>query len=368
MNAPSASPLIPRQARSRYQRGLLAWLQTAGDPAGLPEMRGALRLLETEGPAHFGPFWRTAEQFLRALSDGTLPADTESRRLCARIDLQIRAALAGATAPDTVLSEELDRHIHQGASRSAAVAELISLVGPSEAPDLDPEAVSAWKAAADAIIAAWDGRHGSNLAAFRPGTIQLCAAALALNLPDTLHLAEALASVGDRLDEPEAASQPQLRAAVAAALEILADTTDLGLPVFAQRVEHVARRLRDCCQPQHLPASPTLLRLFTAELREQTQYMRDELARLHPAPELLVEAALTLADHAGQLDQFPVLHLADALAQALERAAYGRGFDAPEVREALEATLAELETMADYLGAEQAPPQSPEILQLLAAL
>lgn len=368
MTPPSASLPNLRQARNRYQRGMLVWLQTAGDPAGLPEMRGALRLLESDGPAQFGPFWRNAELFLRALSDGTLSIDSESRRLCARIDLQIRAALGGAPAPDTLLQEELLHHTHQGASRSAAVAELISLVAPREAPELDPEAVSAWETAAEAVIAAWDERHGSDLTAFRPATIQLCGAALALNLPEALHLAEALAGIGDRLDNPDAASLPQLRAAVAAALEILADATDLGLPVFAQRVEHIARRLRDCCQAQQLPASPTLLRLFTTELREQTQVMRDELACLHPAPELLVEAALTLADHAGQLDQFPVLHLADALAQAIERAAYGQGFDAPEVREALEATLAELETMADYLGAEQAPPHSPEILQLLAAL
>ena len=44
----SVAPPSPtqRQARSRYQRGMLAWLQQPGDPAGLPEMRAAVRHLE----------------------------------------------------------------------------------------------------------------------------------------------------------------------------------------------------------------------------------------------------------------------------------------------------------------------------------
>lgn len=358
-------PLLQRQARSRYQRGMLAWLQTPGDPAGLPEMRAALRQLENVAQGEYVPFWRTAETFLRAISDGTLAVDAEARRLCARIDLQMRAALGG-TAPTPELGDELRQRILQGAAQLPPAPELVSLMTAPEAPPLDPQAVAAWSAAGNAAAGAWDGCSGADLAPFRRTLIDLCAAAMALELPEALHLAEALAGVGDRLDNPLAAEDPYLRAAVAAALELLADPRDLGLPVYAQRVEHVAQRLADCRRPTRPPVSPTLLRLFAAELREQAGLMREELACLHPDGTVLIEAGLALAEHAMHLELEPAQALAEALAATAERAQAEHGFDHPERREALEAALAELETMADFLAAAQPLPDAGEILDILA--
>ena len=74
---------------------MLTWLHAAGDPAGLPEMRGTLRDLAPylEGDEYAHPFWATAQTFLRAISDGALTVNGETRRLCARIDLQMRNVL-----------------------------------------------------------------------------------------------------------------------------------------------------------------------------------------------------------------------------------------------------------------------------------
>ena len=354
--------------RNRYQRGLLAWLQAPGDPAGLPEMRAALRQLEQQAEGDYASFWRTAETFLRAISDGALAVGTESRRLCARIDLQMRAALSGAPAPEDGLGDELRRSILQGAAKMAPAPELISLTTKPEAPPLDPEAVAEWGTAGQAVIDAWADRASIGLAPFRQCLIRLCAAALALNLPEALHLAESLAGVGDRLDDPTAADDPHLRAAVSATLELLPDTTDLGLPVFAQRVEHVATRLTACREALRSPLSPTLLRLFAGELGEQAEVMREELARLHPRGEILVEAALAIAEHAAHLDLAPAQALAEGLAHAAERAERGDGFDHPEVRDALEAALAELDTLADFLLADSPLPEVAEVLEILAAI
>lgn len=354
--------------RSRYQRGLLAWLQTPGDPAGLPEMRAALRQLEQQAEGEYASFWRTAETFLRAISDGALAVGAESRRLCARIDLQMRAALAGAPTPEEGLGDELRRSILQGAAKMAPSPELISLTNKPEAPPLDPEAVAEWGDAGQAAIAAWADRANIGLGPFRQALIRLCAAALALGLPEALHLAESLASVGDRLDDPAAADDPHLRAAVSATLELLVDTDDLGLPVFAQRVDHVAARLTTCREAVRSPLSPTLLRLFAGELGEQAEEIREELARLQPRAEVLVHAALAIAEHAAHLDLGPAQALAEALAHAAERAEAREGFDQPEVREALEAALAELDTLADFLLADHPLPEVGEVLEILAAI
>lgn len=361
----AADPLALRQARSRYQRGMLAWLQTAGDPAGLPEMRAAVRQLETLAGSDFAPFWNTAEHFLRAISDGTLAVDAESRRLCARIDLQMRAALNGAPAPEEALAEELGRAVLAGASKLPPLPDLVSLVPQPAAPDLDPQAVAAWESAGQAAVAAWDGRPGADPAPFRRALIDLCAAATALDLPETLLLAESLASVGDRLDDPAAAEAPYLRAALAAALELLAEPRDLGLPVFAQRIEHVAARLRESGRPLRPPVSPTLLRLFAGEIAEQTALVREELACLEPDDAAMGEAVRTLAEHAAHLDLAEAESLAQALDGSIGRAARGGGFEPPEVREALEAALAELDTMADYLAAARPLPDPRDILEIL---
>ncbi|MFZ5583200.1 MAG: hypothetical protein ACOZCK_11125 [Pseudomonadota bacterium] len=364
----SVAPPSPsqRQARSRYQRGMLAWLQQPGDPAGLPEMRAAVRHLEAAAGGDFAPFWHSAEVFLRAISDGTLAVDAESRRLCARIDLQMRAALNGSEAPEGGLAEELQQCIRQGAGQLPPVTELISLMAKPEAPDLDAEAVAGWSAAGNAAVAAWNGRGSGDLAPFRRALIDLCAAAMSLNLPETLHLAESLAGVGDLLDAPEAAEDPYLRAAIAAALELLGDTRDLGLPVFAERVAHVAQRLAECRESQRPAVSPTLLRLFAGEIGEQAALMREELACLEPDGEALAESAHCLADHAAHLELDSAEALARGLAAAIVRAQAGHGFDHPEVREALEAALAELDTMADFLLVAQPLPEATDILEILA--
>ena len=94
--------------------------------------------------------------------------------------------------------------------------------------------------------------------------------------------------------------------------------------------------------------------------------MREELACLEPDGEALAESAHCLADHAAHLELDSAEALAQGLAAAIVRAQASHGFDHPEVREALEAALAELDTMADFLLVAQPLPEATDILEILA--
>ncbi|MBW7902059.1 MAG: Hpt domain-containing protein [Rhodocyclaceae bacterium] len=86
-----------RVQRSRFQRGLLAWLRKPDDRAGVAEMLDATRQVEaTQELAAARAFWWVAAGMLTALAEGRLPAEVDIKQLCARIDLQIRRLIEGS--------------------------------------------------------------------------------------------------------------------------------------------------------------------------------------------------------------------------------------------------------------------------------
>ena len=88
---------IVRQERARFQRGFLSWLRTPQDRSGISEMLAAVKRIEdTQDAPASRSFWWVATGFLSALAEGTLPAETNIKQLCARIDLQIRRLLEGS--------------------------------------------------------------------------------------------------------------------------------------------------------------------------------------------------------------------------------------------------------------------------------
>ena len=88
---------LVRQARARFQRGFLSWLRQPEERSGIREMLAAVRQIETTQEASSTrAFWWVARGLLTALADGSLPADTNVKQLCARIDLQIRRLIEGS--------------------------------------------------------------------------------------------------------------------------------------------------------------------------------------------------------------------------------------------------------------------------------
>lgn len=252
-----------RSAQARFRSGLLAWLRLPGDAAGLREMIAVLRDLPAAGAPGDGLVWRSAAAFLASLLDGSRPADDETRRMCARIERHLSAHLRGQPLSDAALCEALFAFLSgrgAGPAAPAAVppattiqramgdslartAEILPLFIASRVPRHDPAAVANWLDAVAALDAAWQEFAHGRAADCRAQTTRLVAAALVVNAPSGLQLAEALATACAGAEDPGRREQPALRAAIAAALEIAGDGGP-NHPYFDERVAHAARRLR----------------------------------------------------------------------------------------------------------------------------
>ena len=105
---PVALPRAIRQARSQYQKGLLMFLQNKEPTAGLMYMDQAVRELEKLAPdtAQY-TFWWLVGGFVESLRRGALPVDFWVKRLCGRIDLQMRRLMEGSRQ----LAERLQRDL-----------------------------------------------------------------------------------------------------------------------------------------------------------------------------------------------------------------------------------------------------------------
>ncbi|WP_079436891.1 Hpt domain-containing protein [Zoogloea sp. LCSB751] len=104
----SDDPKQLRSLRSRFERGLLKWFRTPHDPAGPQEMREAasgIESLQTVPAAR--AFWLACSAFFDALGLQGIAADAASKRLCGRIDAQMRRVLEGSG----VVAERLMRDV-----------------------------------------------------------------------------------------------------------------------------------------------------------------------------------------------------------------------------------------------------------------
>ncbi len=85
-----------RRSRSEYQRGLLLFLQDKDPVAGLMYMDHAVHAVERLAPgAAQHTFWWAVTGLIEAMRRGALPVDFWVKRLCGRIDLQMRRLMEG---------------------------------------------------------------------------------------------------------------------------------------------------------------------------------------------------------------------------------------------------------------------------------
>ena len=109
-----------RDQRVRFQRGFVTWLKQSAKPeaetdiAGIAEMRAAVDAIEaTMGPASPRAFWWAAAAYFEALSGGMLPKDLDARRMCNRIESQIRRLAEGShNVAERLLREALFHVAH----------------------------------------------------------------------------------------------------------------------------------------------------------------------------------------------------------------------------------------------------------------
>ena len=86
-----------KAARSRFERGFLQWLRSTDGQAGLPEMREAVAVMErTNAAPTTRAFWWITLGFLDVLAARGVAVDLAVKRVCARIDTQMRRFVEGS--------------------------------------------------------------------------------------------------------------------------------------------------------------------------------------------------------------------------------------------------------------------------------
>ncbi|MHB1231473.1 MAG: hybrid sensor histidine kinase/response regulator [Burkholderiales bacterium] len=135
MRAPQSDAIVPvaeadipryaRTVRTKYQKGLLAYLKGTDDRAGLAAMRDALAQIEsTQTQAASRTFWWSAVAFVESLLEGGIPAQFNVKSLCGRIDQQIRRVAESSAK----VAEKLHRDVlYYVASAQPATERLASV-------------------------------------------------------------------------------------------------------------------------------------------------------------------------------------------------------------------------------------------------
>jgi hypothetical protein len=228
-----------------------------------------------------------------------------------------------------------------------ATASILPWVGKTEKSRFPPEAAKRWQEICDRLAVCWFERHEGGLAGLRPVVFELYAAALELNAPECLRIAEALASATDRLEPTGDVSHPRLVAALTATLESLSIPGSLDQEAFPDRVRHFADRLEHCADPRNAEQvrSSVLDRLFVAEAGECLERIHEALTVLPTDAYGIRLAAEDLVHLAEPLDLDDISALASHLVRLLTPKPGERlDLDASETRRAtIQALAAELE-------------------------
>lgn len=372
-----------RNLRTRYQRGLLAWLKEPESGHGLGDMRAALLSAALASEYGQATFWRAAEMVLDALSAGQLAPDPDIRQLVGRYDQQLRRCVAGEISLDTELTvatlnalsrlkppppPEPPPPLAPLASTLEATAAILPLVAKPKQSRFPPEQVEAWEMAAKRLALSWNARRSWGKVDLRPAVFALCAAAVDLQDPDALTLAEALASATDRLDDPAALEDVYLVAAISASVECLSGPDALDHEAFSDRVKHLAQRLEACARPGEYPLrSPTLDKLFFDEATEHIETMYGALDALPPDPEAMATAARALSRLAEPLELDTLVDMAYGFSEILSRRGDELDLEAEDTRQVVMDILGSLEEQVRQVE-EGRDPEAPLLTDALLAV
>jgi chemosensory pili system protein ChpA (sensor histidine kinase/response regulator) len=119
----SEDPKRLRTLRGRFERGLLKWFRNGQDPAGPQEMRDAVAGIEgLQGVPNSRAFWFAATAFFDALGQLDAPADPATKRLCGRIDAQMRRVMEGSSMVAERLMRDVLYHVASTSAQSPTIS------------------------------------------------------------------------------------------------------------------------------------------------------------------------------------------------------------------------------------------------------
>lgn len=130
--------------RARFERGFLRWLRNAGDVSGVAEMRKAVAAIEaTQAMPAARAFWWITIALLDALAAQQVTADFHVKKLCARIDLQMRRLLEGSKTVSERLVRDALYFVAVAKGGGALVQQVketyrLDALVPAETADIEP--------------------------------------------------------------------------------------------------------------------------------------------------------------------------------------------------------------------------------------
>lgn len=115
-----------KQARAQFQSGLLSWLKNAEDRHSLQKMVEAVRSVEKlPAPIEQRKFWWISSGFLDSLLHQVQAADKSARRLCGKIEQEIRHL----NKESHTVADRLTRELLYRVARSQPVSERLQEIG-----------------------------------------------------------------------------------------------------------------------------------------------------------------------------------------------------------------------------------------------
>ncbi len=254
-----------RTSRLQYQKGLLAFLRNKDPLVGLQKMQDAIGMVEklSQGPAQY-TFWWTAAGLMEALRRGGVPTDFWLKRLCGRIDIQMRRLMDGSRQLADRLFRDVLYYVAQDAmpnGRSEQAKALFDLAQyfPAEESSEDASSRALLSSLRENLASAKDhwirycAGHGESLPLFQQSALAVFEAATHMRNPTMQALTRIVQAVAKRLPgEADATHNEALQLEMATALLLAQNASEhydeLGQE-FADQANSQSMRLQASIDP-----------------------------------------------------------------------------------------------------------------------
>jgi len=278
--------------RARFERGFLRWLRNPDDAAGLGEMRDAVAAIEaTQALPAARAFWWVTLGLLDALASRSVPVDFQVKKLCARVDLQMRRLLEGSrTVAERLMRDALYfvAIARGGGTQVEQVKQVYDLGGlvPSGGADIEPirPVLRAMRESLVATKESWNkfcAGAAVSLPQFHDNAVSLASRGGGLVIDPLARLVAAIAEAAqwlrkDPLKQSESVAM-EIATALLLAENALENYGQLGAD-FPHQCEVVVNRLAALMRGEALAAMETPL-LDEISRRAQERLLMSQVAR-----------------------------------------------------------------------------------------
>jgi chemosensory pili system protein ChpA (sensor histidine kinase/response regulator) len=324
---PADSATQLKNARARFQKGLLNWLKTPDKPVGGMELKLAAQLAGSADPSPaLRGLWWAISAFFVALAEKAIKVDPEVKALCSKVDQQIRQQLEGSRAVPERLIREVLFQVATAQTQNADVLavrkawQLADLI-----PDAETQAVSAaaqiepfikrLKEIANTAEESWNKFCSGNaqaLNSFTDAAAAINQGAERLQHTDFRRLAHGVAATATWLKENPKRQNDAMAMEMATAVLLVSNALEnfshLG-PDFTHQVDVMVARLHGCISGKPPTADSEIPVLDEMTRRAQEKLLIAQVVREIQSSLGQIEQALdTFFREPEQTDQLAACH------------------------------------------------------------